>query len=502
MLIFRVDSGEHIGLGHLSRCLTLADAWPGRSLFVSRAFAGNGLHWLDGRHDLYCLDPPEATAPPAPPCDPWLRVPTAADADATIAALANVDEPSVLVVDHYGIDAAWHRRVGAARADLAVAAIDDLADRALWADVVLDQSPGRDGADYAQLVAPWTRVLTGSRFALLRPEFRAHRWRDGSDRILLSLGGLDTAGHHGTVLGFFADLRESPAGALRFEVDLPISSAAPHLPLLREAVERWPWLHLHVDCTDMARLMAGARLAVGAPGTSALERCAVGVPSVQVVVADNQRHNAAALAGAGAAVTVELGDAAALAAAVRRVWGDPSARAELSRKGRELCDGDGAGRVVEALTAAVPVTLEPMGPADRDQLFAWQCEPGARTYARTTEAPTAEEHARWFSAALAMPGRHLWTVLDGAEPVGMVRWDEADREVSILLAAAARGRGVGVRALRALQRQLPDQVLRAEIHVANVASRRVFERAGYHPVDETWFRLDPPAPAGAVTHLD
>lgn len=491
MLIVRVDSGDHIGLGHLSRCLTLADAWPGPCRFVSRAFPGNGLRWLDGRHPLRSLPSPAPVAGPADPQD-WLRVPVELDIEQTLAAIEDVAGPAVLVVDHYGIDARWHRRLTAARPDLALLAIDDLADRPLAVDLVLDQSPGRDGEDYAARIAPWTSVLTGSRFALLRPEFAAHRWHDGSERLVLGLGGLDTAGHHSTVLAWLDALRGDQSGSFRFEVDLPISHAAPHLEQLRSLAQRWPWLHLHVDCTAMAPLMAGARLAIGAPGTSALERCAVGVPSVQVVVADNQRHNAAALHRAGAALTVGLERPDALLDAVRRLWLDGAARAAMSAAARAVCDGAGAARVVDAVGALLPVGLEPMTDADAELLFAWQCEPGARTYARTTAPPTREEHLRWFAGALADPHRHLWKVLHGAEPVGMVRLDEPDDEVSILVAAAARGRGVGVRALRALQRRWPDRVLHAEIHPENIASRRAFERVGFRAVDATWFRLDPP----------
>ena len=78
------------------------------------------------------------------------------------------------------------------------------------------------------------------------------------------------------------------------------------------------------------------------------------------------------------------------------------------------------------------------------------------------------------------------------------RWDRrsvTDWEISITVAPDARGRGVAGRALAAAQRALiaPDPVrMIAVVHEQNAASRRVFERAGYLP-------LDPPDEAGFLS---
>jgi UDP-N-acetylglucosamine:LPS N-acetylglucosamine transferase len=95
--------------------------------------------------------------------------------------------------------------------------------------------------------------------------------------------------------------------------------------------------------------MAGADLAIGAGGGTALERCAVGLPSIIIILADNQRELADALARAGAAFTLEQTDISvpALSALLGKLT--PPRLADMARKARGVTDGRGAERVAEAL---------------------------------------------------------------------------------------------------------------------------------------------------------
>jgi spore coat polysaccharide biosynthesis predicted glycosyltransferase SpsG len=108
----------------------------------------------------------------------------------------------------------------------------------------------------------------------------------------------------------------------------------------------------------MARLTAEADIAVGACGSSTWERCALGLPSVMVVLADNQRPAAAAMAALGAALVV---DAEApdfdvvLDRALMRLLTDQGLRRQLTERSAGLCDGQGAPRVAEAFLQLIAV---------------------------------------------------------------------------------------------------------------------------------------------------
>jgi spore coat polysaccharide biosynthesis predicted glycosyltransferase SpsG len=101
----------------------------------------------------------------------------------------------------------------------------------------------------------------------------------------------------------------------------------------------------------MARLTAEADIAVGAAGSSTWERCTLGLPSALVILADNQRPSAQALAERGAALVVDAAAPdfdAAFDRLLRRLLIDADLRRDLAAKSAEICDGLGAPRAAEA----------------------------------------------------------------------------------------------------------------------------------------------------------
>lgn len=490
-VVFRVDGASEIGAGHTMRCLTLADLLRGQGAdchFVCRPHPGNLIGMIEGRgYAVSVLPPPEANPDPEEaPYAAWLGAAWNIDADQTRAVVGNTPV-DWLVVDHYGIDSRWETALRGQCDRLMV--IDDLADRPHDCDVLLDQTLGRSAAEYGGLVPSACHVLVGTEYALLRPQFaqarflRRGRRRDHLASILVCLGGTDPHALTGAVL---EGIRQS---GLDVTMDV-VAGGNPPSWISEEGRIRW---RRHVD--DMASLLNVADLAVGAAGTSSWERCCLGVPTLLVVAADNQRAGAAALVDAGAVRL--LGDWAAVspesvASAVRELAVSPTDLVRMRQAASGLCDGLGGGRVLGEMSPVrlpdgAAVTLRRVTPADRDRILAWQSEPEARRYARNPKVPSAAEHGHWFEAKCAQADASLEIVLVDDAPVGMVRLDAAgqDRlEVSILIASTGRGRGIGTAALVLLARLAPWADLLAEVDPENAASRRAFLRAGYESVDE------------------
>jgi UDP-2,4-diacetamido-2,4,6-trideoxy-beta-L-altropyranose hydrolase len=341
--VFRADAAPAIGGGHVMRSLTLAAALAGRGW--SCAFACNpaGLHTVpalsESGHEVRELALDEAGDPGAL----RIRWPDGAD---------------LLAVDHYGLNAEYESacRPWAKH----ILAIDDLANRKHEADLLLDQTPGRTEADYRALVAPACRLLLGSEYALLRPEFARARanaiqrryGRMALERVLVSLGTTDPNRVTGGVLEI---IRNS---GLKFGVDVILGSGTPQRDAVETALASMPaqsLLHVNPPANTMAQLMIAADLAIGAVGVSALERCCLGLASLMLVLADNQRGNAEALQRVGAARLVGIHAGAAGGVSLREelinLGRVPALIGEMSRAAFTVCDGLGAGRAAACVDA-------------------------------------------------------------------------------------------------------------------------------------------------------
>ncbi len=362
-VVFRADASLDIGTGHVMRCLTLADALRARGAtcrFVCRAHPGHLIEQIRQRGFETTALPSASTETSGPAADGtalpahahWLGADWQTDAEQTRAALRD-ERVDWLVIDHYALDARWERSLRGACRRLMV--IDDLADRPHDCDVLLDQNLGRSAADYAALVPGGCIVLVGPQYALLRPEFAALRpdslaRRESAQlrRLLITMGGVDKDNATGTVLDA---LRRCPLPA-DCRITVVMGPHAPWLEPVREQAAEMPWpTEVLVDVRDMAGLMADSDLAIGAAGTTAWERCCLGLPSISMVLASNQKAGAVALSDAGAVLLAPEGGAFATAFAkciqeVSRTDG----LAALSAAARTVTDGAGTMRLVEAIT--------------------------------------------------------------------------------------------------------------------------------------------------------
>ena len=127
------------------------------------------------------------------------------------------------------------------------------------------------------------------------------------------------------------------------------SRAPASLPELRTLAAKDPRVVLHLDSADVCALMADSDIAIGAAGTTSWERCCLGLPTVMLVLAENQTVNAQTLARLGAAELLPGRNATELSAALRRLAHDAAARSAMSREASAVIDGGGAPRVANAL---------------------------------------------------------------------------------------------------------------------------------------------------------
>jgi UDP-2,4-diacetamido-2,4,6-trideoxy-beta-L-altropyranose hydrolase len=334
---FRVDASPSVGAGHLARCRALAGALRKR---------GRGCHFVVGAGARPWIDTLRAELDTVDVIEDGLE--WRDDAEQTLARLAPVTGTAWMVVDHYRLDARWQR--AARSAGWRVLVVDDLADRPLAADALLDPAPTASEERYRALVPPDCALLLGPRHCLLRGEFAELR--------ALAAATPRRAGR--VHLAFGGTLREAELAAVarplleqdpQLELVTVVPSASPLLAQLAQQFRER--IVIHVQPASVARTMLGCDVALGAPGGMLWERFCLGLPTACLAVSPVQVPVLAALASQG--WLLDLGSAADFAAqrlARFRQWqADRPAREADRQRLMQAVDGQGAARVADWLVA-------------------------------------------------------------------------------------------------------------------------------------------------------
>ena len=331
-VLFRCDASPDIGAGHVTRCLTLADTLAEQ-----------------GWECTFCISP---------------------ETLATLPGLANTPYPFIspseapwrygwLIVDHYDLDAGYEQ---AARqwADH-ILVIDDLADRPHDCDLLVDQTLGRHTDDYYDLVPKGCKILTGSDYAILSPQFpemrepalKRREARQGTiERLLVTPGRTNIGNVTSFVLNALHGITHT---ALIIEVAL--GGTARHLDSVRENIDLLNSTSqhsatLHLDADNMAQIMYLSDLAIGAGGTTSWERCCLGLPTLLIVLANNQRKIAQELDNADA--IPEFWEYVSLTEknitrGIANLFKNPDNLIKNSLRSSKICDGAGKDRIVKVV---------------------------------------------------------------------------------------------------------------------------------------------------------
>lgn len=349
---FRTDASIQIGTGHVMRCLTLADALVAKGAqctFICREHPGNLIEYIRSKSHVVHSLPMGSEADTDLSHSAWLGATQAQDAQACAHLLAQL-QPDWLVVDHYALDARWERTQAKDCGQVMV--IDDLADRPHACQILLDQTFGRNADDYRPLVPGDCTLLCGSHYALLRPEFAAlrpyslqRRAQPQLKQLLITMGGVDKDNATAQVL---VALRTCPLPA-DCEITVVMGATAPWLVDVQQQALTMPWpTTVRVGVNDMAQLMADSDLAIGAAGATSWERCCLGLPTIMIVLAENQRSIAQGLSNVGAAILLG-GKRLQSLSALTALTLETDKLIKVGQSAAEVTDGLGASQVLSFL---------------------------------------------------------------------------------------------------------------------------------------------------------
>ncbi|MBI3126009.1 MAG: UDP-2,4-diacetamido-2,4,6-trideoxy-beta-L-altropyranose hydrolase [Candidatus Tectomicrobia bacterium] len=339
-VLIRADAGPGVGLGHLQRCLSLAEAL--RRGGAECAFVLNERAGAAGRVEAAGFEAPEAAGAPS-----W----SGADMERTIG-LAAQRGCTAAVVDGYGAGPDFLR--GLREGGLYVAAVDDLCRELFPCQLAVN------GGVHAKELRPQsstgdTAFLFGPEYALIRPELwnvPARAVRAEVSSILLTLGGTDDFNLMPVLLRALDALPGVFAVTAILGTYFTDGEA-----ILRAAAECGKKVRLVESPTSVRDLMLGADLAVSAGGQTLYELAVAGTPAVAIQLAENQAGQLRGFAGAGFARLAGVAGRDDVVAGVREqvlpLLADAAAREAMAAAGRALIDGRGAIRVAERILGEV-----------------------------------------------------------------------------------------------------------------------------------------------------
>ena len=477
-IVFRVDSSEEIGFGHLSRCTNLAEELRARGndvTFVCRDLVGAAVSSLEERLFRTVLLPRTSDT-----------ISERTDAAETISALSG-GRPDWMVLDSYALGIEWETALRPFVEQIAV--IDDLDDRSHNCDLFVDQNyTDRSYQDYLQRTPDSAQVLIVPRYALLDRQFRKLRNTERSalskpPKVLVFAGGSDQKDLTGKIV---RSLSEFDAGELL--VDVVVGSSNSRFKSY-EQISYKGNINIHSSGLNFAQLVSIADLSIGAGGTTTWERMCMGLPSIVVSVATNQEPACSKLSQDG--LIKYLGRfeevvESAISGAVREILADETSLSSMSESNQLIVDGLGAIRVAEVISPSSEseIKIRKAVASDCFEYFNWASDPTVRSQSLNSASLVWENHKKWFEQKLTSQKAELFVLSVGELPVGQVRFDINDEsaDISYSLDSLVRGRGWAAlcveKSINAF-RSRSAVPLRALVKSDNLASRAVFKRLNF-----------------------
>jgi len=488
--VFRVDSSQKIGSGHVMRCLILAEELRecGASVeFIVRDHKGNINQQIISKGFMVNSLPtkPYKTHQALTNYEAWLGVGQNLDSDETISI---IEDKAVewLIVDHYAIDYRWERKLRPHIKKIMV--IDDLANRRHDCDLLLDQNYIHNEKRYDQLVAPDVIKLLGVRYVLLRKEFIKNIDRVQNSkvkRVFVFFGAIDQDN-----LTLLAIKSLTQPNLKHILVDIVIGEANPYQKELRETAAKFENISLHIQISNIAELMLKADLALGAGGVTTWERIVLGLPSIVVTIADNQVGSVKALDERG--YISWLGDSnqvdeQIMCNAILRVINNGRKLQEQSQKCKQLFNVKGVMEIADFLLNGIDQKTLSVREAQLSDLLLywhWVNDPVVRKNAFNENIIKWQEHQKWFDKKLNDSSSILLLIESSVGPIGQVRFDkvESGYEIDYSLGKQFRGFGVAKAMLSKAINYVREEnisTLTAKVKVGNIASKKVFQYLGF-----------------------
>lgn len=336
MILFRADGNSEIGVGHIMRCLSIADALADRGCKAAFVCAGSNVRELIRSRGFECFVLGTDYRDMEHELDAFRNLPCYGSSD-------------VIVVDSYFTTDDYLKTL---KSEKETVFIDDYPNKRPVSALV-NYNIYADPGEYKEKIGePGQKLFAGPAYAPVRKEFQNVKpigIKDKARKVLFLAGGSDPAG---AAVKFAKEV-------LKHDDDLEFSIVMGRMAQSFDEVSAMAEssngrINAYRDVQDMAGMMLDSDIAVSASGSTLYELCRCGVPTIDYILADNQRMIAEGFAKAGAMIC--MGDLqkdetlfAKLYDELTSLADDKDKRMALSEKASKLVDGKGAARLAEGI---------------------------------------------------------------------------------------------------------------------------------------------------------
>lgn len=276
-ILFRADSSSAIGTGHIMRDLVLAKKYAAKGhniIFATQDLQGNINYKIDEAGYVTCS----------------LKSNDFQELNALVKELG-ID---MIVIDHYGIDFDFEKKLKIENSTLKILVFDDTYEKH-HCDILLNHNISADKKRYKNLVPKSCKLRCGSKYTLLRDEFYKEEKKRKRKikhcpkeiplgtklKIFIAMGGADTANLNIKILHVLKKYKN-------IKVRLATTLANKNLKELEKYTKNKPWIRLHVNTNKIAKLMRKSDFAIITPSVTANEAFFMELPFIAIKTAKNQ----------------------------------------------------------------------------------------------------------------------------------------------------------------------------------------------------------------------
>lgn len=370
MVVIRADANSKIGMGHVMRCLSVADALLKRGeevLFVTADDTPVPLLTKKGiPYRVLHTDYADMEAElPGLLCILQELTQRAELPEEVLSRMSSQRKDIAILVDSYYVT---EKYLAALKKRITTIYMDDIYAFSYPVDMLINYNIYGEEMGYEKDAAfADTKLLLGANYVPLREEFSAGAGYVQSRKelslgaanvtpaeeggILITTGGSDSFNLAGQLL-----MEAMKYDALKEkEYHVVSGSLNPHIGELQALAKKHENIHIHCNVTNMAELMAESEVALSAGGSTLYELCAMGVPVIAFSFAENQERLVQTFVKRGIAQyggnyrTDGNKMIQNTIAGLQKLCGDEALKTEYRRKALQLVDGRGAERIAEAL---------------------------------------------------------------------------------------------------------------------------------------------------------